>query len=134
MVNIPVKIQHYPESGKNPQEIMSEKPKYFFDKDGNKIVVHSWLRWPNYDFVFGTPSPESPKHEKEFAFFQFRKFQGGETVGNYLYLDQLELEEMIGGLLRIMEISRTTRGEEWDKYQKNRPKMDYKVEDNEEKL
>lgn len=130
MVKIPVNIETYPENSIKPQEVHSKETHEYTDGQGNKVLVHSWVRWPEYDFMFGTPHPKSVKYEKEYAFFQFRKLEKGKDVfGWYIYLDQLELEEVIAGFNRLLEISKETRKEDWEKLEQNRPKMEVKKQE-----
>ena len=81
---------------------------------GEKINVHKWVRFPDYDYIFGTPDKSSPRYEKEFAAFVKRKQNADNSVSVTIqYLDQNELEEMQKGFTKLMDVSHVERLQEW---------------------
>lgn len=114
MKKISTLIETYAEGSKEPSRTLSDKPYEYEFVKGEKIFVHYWVQYPSYDFIFGTPAPDSPKYKKEFGFFQFRKKRDGKTMSVWnIYVDQNELEEMQKGFTKLMDVSNETRQEEW---------------------
>lgn len=79
-----------------------------YDTGDNELVyVKHWSVWPSYDLVFGIPTEDSPRRKLEVAYFAYRDTREGKK-GFGVYLDEVELNEMITGLtyLRECHISR----------------------------
>lgn len=117
MKKIPTIIETYTESDKEPERVLIDEPyEYEFIK-GEKILVHYWVKYPSYDFIFGTPHPDNPKYKDEYGFFQFRKMRDGKTMTGWnMYIDRDELEEMQKGFTLLMDVSRATRHQEWTEH------------------
>ena len=116
MKKIPTIIETYAEGSKEPSHERFDKPYEYEFVKGEKILVHYWVKYPSYDFIFGTPAPDNPNYKLEFGFFQFRKMRDGKAMAGWnIYVDQDELEEMQKGFTKLMDVSQTTRQEEWAK-------------------
>lgn len=99
---IPTSPIGYPEGSEQPPIEASEV--IYYPREGEMVHVLLWERYPDYDFIFGVPSKDSPRYEKEIAFFQFRRV--GDTVHYGHYFDVLESEAMARGFARILEVSK----------------------------
>lgn len=123
MEKIPQEIQTYPENSVDPQQYDTDSPLSYTDAEGGKIHVHAWLRWPDYDMIFGTPVSDNPSRAKEFGYFAFRRKQPDGSMRVWrIYLDQLELEELAENFNLLLAISQGQRPEEWKKYKNTSPK------------
>lgn len=118
---IPNVIETYDESNKRTSSQFSNEPHIYEPVEGEKVFVYLWVQYPTYDFIFGTPAEDSPKYQKEFGFFQFRKKADGKTLSGWsIYVDQSELEEMQKGFTRLMDESHVQRTKEWSEYHANK--------------
>lgn len=114
MKKIPTIIETYAQHGKEPKRVLTDEPYEYEVVKGEKILVHYWVKYPTYDFIFGTPAPDNPHYKKEFGFFQFRKMTDGKAMAGWnIYVDQDELEEMQKGFTKLMDVSHATRLKEW---------------------
>lgn len=117
MNKIPSIIETYAETGAQPIVEKHDEPSVYENAEGEKILVHLWVRFPSYDFIFGVPAKDNPKYEKEFGFFQFRKMKDGKAMSGWsIYVDQPELEEMQRGFTKLMDVSHVERTPEWAEY------------------
>lgn len=69
-------------------------------KDGERIKVVLWSRWPSYDFIFGFPAKDNPMYGTEYAFFQYRDTRQKKVLSGF-YLDVEELNTMLEGFKKI---------------------------------
>jgi len=106
--DIPRALECYPE-GCVP--LVKADEVYYSPRDGENISVLLWERFPSYDMIFGVPTKDNPKYEKEMAFFIFRR-AGGEHGGHYF--DLKESKVMIDGFQRALNISRSHSPHLWD--------------------
>lgn len=115
---IPSLIETYKEGSVPDSREVYEQPFLYRDSEGDMVDVQKWVRYPNYDFIFGTPAVESEKYEKEFGFFAFRKMNKEKTNATVwtLYLDQSELEEMKEGFEAVLATSIAQRADEWKEH------------------
>lgn len=99
---IPTSPIGYEEGGVPP--VIDADEFVYYPREGEMVHVLLWERYPDYDFIFGVPEKESPRYEKEIAFFQFRRV--GEKVHYGHYFDVLESEAMVRGFQKILDVSR----------------------------
>lgn len=92
------------QEGNNPPEIDTSQGMVYEPVQGEKIHILFWVRYPSYDFIFGVPDKENPKHEKEIGFYQYRDTRAKKIMQG-AYFDIEEVEEMIEGFKRILEFS-----------------------------
>lgn len=124
---IPEQIETYPE-GSVPD--MSMHPDgLVYELKGEKIEVCYWIRYPSYDFIFGTPHKSSKYNEKEVGFFQFRNTKNPEAKPMAIYVDCAELEELTTGFSRLSEVSKLMQPKLWKihQYKKELEKMGNKL-------
>lgn len=81
-------------------------------REGERILVYGWFRYPAYDFIFGVPAPDNPHYGQEVGFFQYRDTRTKEIRQGF-YVDCQELLEMVEGFSKIFNISKATRPEMW---------------------
>lgn len=116
---VPSVIETYAETGDVVDVKYNDELVEYEVSKGEVVLVSYWCRFPSYDFLFGVPHKDSPKYEKEFGYFQFRKKrEDGSQTGWSIYCDQIELEEMISGFLRILSVSKQERQKEWEEFSK----------------
>ncbi len=125
-MKIPTIIEPYKEGLVETSQAEFDEPFEHKDARGHNVLVYKWVRYPSYEFIFGIPAPDSPKHELEYSYFEFRK-QGG---GWQFYADQNELEEMIQGFIAVLNASQSARPDEWHKFNLQRPKIETNADTN----
>ena len=113
MKNIPSIIETYSECNCEPKRESLDEVYHYEVGKGEVVIIHKWVRFPNYDFMFGTPHPDSPRFDREYGFFAFRKKDGDNASVWSIYVDQDELEEMMKGFARVMDVSHATRHRDW---------------------
>lgn len=119
---IPQKVQSYSKSVFDKTTHIERNIPFTYRPMPNELIlVHGWYRYPSYDFIFGVPDKSNPKYGKEVAFFQFRDTRT-KKVRQGFYIDCCELEEMVDGFSKLLEVSRIQRPEMWKEYEKNRIK------------
>lgn len=79
---------------------------------GEMVHVLLWVQYPDYDMIFGVPFKDSPRYEKETAFWCIRRNER-QTHGHYL--DVMEVEAMLNGFAKIQATSRTHSPHLWEK-------------------
>ena len=80
-------------------EAIAEEDLFFQPTVGEMIKITSWVRYPDYDWLFGHPTADSPRAEKEAAFYIFRSRRKNTQHG--FYLDEQELNDIINGLVKV---------------------------------
>ena len=111
LFKIPTEIETYKE-GNTPKDLPMDFYNAVYEPVPNEVVeVVSWHRWPAYDFIFGIPAKDSPKHEKEIGFFKFRDSRV--DVKMAFYIDITECEALIKGFQQILEESKTNSPHLW---------------------
>ena len=115
MKKIPIEVETYKEGslGADRQTLSEEKQVLELVK-GEPINIRYWVRFPSYDYIFGTPHKDSWRYKKEFAVFVKRRRNEDMSMSVTLeYLDQTELEEMQKGFTKLMDVSHVERLKEW---------------------
>lgn len=99
------KVEPYQE-GILGQEVIIEKSQEIMYRtaEGEDVHILLWERYPDYDLIFGVPSAESPRHEKEVGFFTLRRVGNKEHTG--FYFDIKESQAIVLGFQKILEESR----------------------------
>lgn len=110
---IPREFIGYPEGQQPPETIPEGTEMLLYEPvDGEVIVMVLWHRYPDYDMIFGVPHKDSPRHEKEIAFFTIRR--AGRAFGGH-YLDVLESKAMVEGFTTIINVSQSHSPHLWKK-------------------
>ncbi len=120
MKEIPTVLDTYEESDVGVKTFKHGEAFEYEVAKGEIVLVHKWVRFPSYDFIFGTPRKDSPRYKEEFGFFAFRRKENGVYRGWSIYVDQTELKEMVSGFMRIIECSECIRAPEWKEYNKTK--------------
>lgn len=104
-------IEKY-EVGKPPKQLSGIEEIIYEPRKGEIVNVIYWVRYPEYDFIFGVPDQSSPKHEKEIGFFQFRDTRAKKVLAG-CYIDIEECKEMIIGFSKILDFSKENSKHLW---------------------
>lgn len=88
------------------------KPKYDKERDvhyynpvaGERVDIVAVVDYPDYQFVFGVPAPDTMRHVKEAGFIEYVDFRTGRRTG--LYLDVSELKDFELGIAEILRLSK----------------------------
>ena len=81
------------------EEAIADEDLFFQPSLGEMVKINTWIRYPDYDWLFGVPTFDSPRYAKEEAFYIFRNRTN--DVQHGFYLDKQELTDLIMGLLKI---------------------------------
>ena len=113
---IPADQRPYP-AGENPQpsddELLSDYAQILYvPRAGEVVHVVYWIRYPEYDFIFGVPDPKNPCYGKEAAFYQFRDSRSPGNRG--VYIDVQECADIVQGFTLLLEKSKTNSPHLWE--------------------
>lgn len=107
---IPLNVMTYAE-GEEPPRVELADEVIYEPIVGEKIVVLMWVQYPSFDFIFGVPHSDSPRHEKEAGFFMFRDARTKKNHGHYF--DVQECQEVMQGFSKILDHSKTHSPHLW---------------------
>ena len=114
---IPFDIKTYV-SGVAPKDNPNDGQRLVYEPvQGEKMKVLSWVRYPDYDFIFAVPFRKSPRYEKEIGFVQFRDSRT-KQVQFGAYIDIQECKELIDGLALILQTSYKYSPHLWKEFMK----------------
>jgi len=83
---------------------------------GEDVDLIALVDYPSYQFIFGVPSKESPRHKEEVGFIEYIDHRTGKRTG--LYLDVQECLDFQMGMDRIIKASKENSKELWSKHEK----------------
>ena len=116
---IPKDIKTYV-AGVQPKDNPNEGQRIVYEPvKGEKMKVLSWVRYPDYDFIFAVPFKKSPKYEKEIGFLQFRDSRTKQVMFG-AYIDIQECKELIDGLALILQTSYKYSPHLWKEFLKKK--------------
>lgn len=110
-MKIPNEPKKYNE-GSVKDEVKTENCSAYYPRPDEPVNILLLSQYPSYDIMVGVPCKESPKWEKEIAFFSYRNADTGVKV--QFYLDINEVKELIQGLQMALEESKNNSKHLWE--------------------
>lgn len=106
ILKIPSEVATYASATEKIATYISPTDKLIYEPTKGEVIdVIFWVRYPDYDMIFGVPEKSNARFEKEVGFFQLRDTRA-KTVKKGFYIDIAECEELIKGFTKILEVSK----------------------------